>query len=358
MLLATLALTPFLLQDPSPPPRVPAAVATPDPVDREGFPYDRYTTTDALGRRVTFYLSKAPAGGGALPLVLAVQGSGSQSLFLEVDTPQGKRIASGGPEAALLRCARDRVRVLAVEKPGVTFLVQPARPGSAEEGSETFRKEHTLERWIEALHASVEAAASLPGVAAGRVLALGHSEGGQVVCHLAGRSRRVTHVASFAGGGPTQLYDLLTLAREGRLGVPGATPEARVAWLTSAWNEVLAAPDAHDRDFLGHPHRRWTSFLRKSALAALLTSEARVFLAQGSADSAVAASATDMLHAELLARGRAVVYERLADADHGLCTPKDHERRGWLATHEKAVAWFLGAPGEGRADAAASRPGR
>src|SRR5690606_22110701 len=108
------------------------------------FPYERYTTGDALGRRITFYLSKAPATEELLPLIVCVQGSGSQSVFLEVDTPAGKRIASGGPEAVMLSLARERARILVVEKPGVGFCVQPSHPGGAEEGTEEFRREHTL----------------------------------------------------------------------------------------------------------------------------------------------------------------------------------------------------------------------
>lgn len=261
-----------------------------------------------------------------------------------------KRIASGGPEAALLRVARERVRVLAVEKPGVEFLVQPERAGSAAEGSPAFRREHTLSRWVEALHAAVEAAAALPGVDARAVLALGHSEGGHVVCALAARNARITHVASLAGGGPTQLYDLIELARAGKFGPPDAGPDARVAWLREQWAKVLAAPDAEDQFFAGHPHRRWTSFASAPAIPSLLQSKAAVFLAQGTGDQAVAVSAVDVLYAELLARGRAVVYERIAGADHGLCVPGDTERKGWLDVHRKAVDWFLAgsAPAHGR----------
>lgn len=329
----------FACQAPAPP--APSFRAEADPVAREGFPYDRFVVADTLGRRVLFYLSKPPAGAAALPLALAVQGSGSQSVFVEVDTPNGKRIGSGGPESALLRVARDKLRVLVVEKPGVEFLVQPSQPGAAEEGSPEFRREHTLPRWVEALHAAVEAAVQLPGVAAGSVLAVGHSEGGHVVCNLAARNPRIGHVASLAGGGPTQLYDLLALARDGRFGPPDLDGEGRVAWLRREWDKVLAAPDADDLFFAGHPHRRWTSFVRAPAIPSLLASKAAVFLAQGTADQAVAVSAVDMLYAELLAHGRAVVYERLEGADHGLCRSDDRERKGWLDTHRKLVDWFL-----------------
>src|SRR5262245_12473447 len=63
----------------------PAGAKTQPKVEREanpdGIPFDRYTTKDALGRQITFYLSMAERDSKPLPLVVFVQGSGSQSLF-------------------------------------------------------------------------------------------------------------------------------------------------------------------------------------------------------------------------------------------------------------------------------------
>lgn len=309
-----------------------------DPV--ENLPYERYKTTDAFGREITFYLSKAPAADAVLPLIVCVQGSGSQSVFIEVPTPDGPRIGSGGPEAAMLRLGRERARILVVEKVGVEFLVQPKRPGSGEEGSEEFRLEHTLERWTEAVNAAVVAACKLPGVDGSRVLALGHSEGGQVVCHLAAANGHITHVASLAGGGPTQLFDLFELARSGAFGPPEGTADERVAWVLEGWKGVLAAPEAPDQFWLGHPHRRWSSFLSASPAEALGRSKARVFIAHGTADRASSCAAADVLYAEMLARGRDVTYERLEGADHGFRTADDPG--GWMRVHGLVLEWFLG----------------
>jgi len=312
----------------------------------ESFPYTRYHTTDQFDREITFYLSKPPAdapAGASLPLIVSVQGSGSQSVFLEVDTPNGKRIGSGGPEAVVLREYRAKARILVVEKPGVTFLVQPQRPGGAEESSPEFRAEHTLDRWVEALSASILAASKIDGVDASYVLALGHSEGAQVVSHLAAKNPSVTHVAALAGGGPTQLFDLLELAREGTMGVPGATAQERVDWMVAEWNKVLADPQSTDKFFLGHPYRRWTSFLQTSAVDAILSSKANVFLAQGAADTAVSPTATDVMYAELVARGRRVTYRRVDGADHGFMVNGD--RQGWVDTIHAAVDWFMASRG-------------
>jgi predicted peptidase len=167
----------------------------------EHFGFHRFVTRDKFARQINFYISKTRPSEAKLPLVVCIQGSGSQSVFLEVDTPEGKRIGSGGPEAVVAREFRDRVRVLVVEKPGVEFLKQPSNPGSAEEASEEYNREFSLDRWVEAINASLIATIAMPNIDSNQVLALGHSEGGQVACQLAAINDKVTHVANMAGGG-------------------------------------------------------------------------------------------------------------------------------------------------------------
>jgi len=96
---------------------------------RLAIPYHRYTTEDALGRTITFYLSALPGNDppARLPVVLIIPGSGCQSVFQK----QGGRVG-GGLQNLLLAEAKGRARVLIVEKPGVKYLDRPPRPGSAE----------------------------------------------------------------------------------------------------------------------------------------------------------------------------------------------------------------------------------
>src|SRR5262245_35556138 len=117
-----------------------------DPIEL-GIPFQRYTTTDSLGRTITFYLSRTAGGqqGEKLPVALLIQGSGCQSLWKK----RGEQIL-GGQQNLLRNAAQGRVRVLVVEKPGVKFLDEAKRPGGAEGASEEFLREHTLPRWAEA----------------------------------------------------------------------------------------------------------------------------------------------------------------------------------------------------------------
>lgn len=193
---------------------------------------------------------------------------------------------------------------------------------------------------MEAVNAATLAASKWPGVDPTKLLVPGHSEGGQVACEVAAIHKKVSHVAVMAGGGPTQLFDFLHFARSGAMFDPDASPQERVEQLLSGWKEVLKTPQATDQFFLGHTHLRWTSFLKSSPVAAILKSQARVFIAQGIADTNSLPASADVLYAELLARGRDCTYLRIEGGNHGFMKPGD-DGAGWTVPHPKAVQWFL-----------------
>ena len=316
---------------------------TQDKQEIENFAFQRYFTKDKFDRKISFYLSRSKtekSSKAALPLVVCIQGSGSQSIFQKVQTPRGELIGSSGPGSVIARDFGERVRVLVVEKPGVEFLSQPGRPGGSEDGSPEFLKEFSLERWTEAIVAAVRAGCELPVVDSQQILVLGHSEGGQVACAVAAELDSVSHVAVMAGGGPTQLYDLLVFARSGEMYDPNKSADGRVADLMDDWQAVLEDPLATDKFILGHTHLRWSSFLRSSPIDSILKSNAKVFIAQGTADTNSLPASADVLYTELVARGRDCTYERIDGANHGFMQENDNGA-GWGKTNAQAVDWFL-----------------
>jgi pimeloyl-ACP methyl ester carboxylesterase len=306
-----------------------------------GTPFQRYTTKDALGRTITFYLSvlRKDRPQPKRPVALFVAGSGCQSLFRK----RGE-LVMGGHQLLLLAEAKERVRVLVVEKLGVQFLDAPPTPGTARGATKEFLTEHTLGRWAEANIAAVRAAWTLPDIDPARTLVAGHSEGGMVAARVAAELPGVTHVASLSGGGPTQLFDFVSNAGQPRPDDKPGDAARRIQAVYEGWAKVQADPASITEFWMGHPNRRWSSFLKSSVTGELLRSRARVYLAHGLRDTIIPVASHDAAVAELRAHGRDVTAERVEDADHGF-QPKDAPPgppEGMQDLFGRVLTWFLG----------------
>lgn len=300
-----------------------------------GQPYERYFTHDRFGREITFYVTESKSK-EPLPLVVFVQGSGCGSNFIRLEN--GRIVPQNG-QTTMYDVAKGGIRLLIVEKPGVKYLDRGN--GGTPPDAKVFREEHTLERWSEAITAAMKAAKKIPGVDSKRILVMGHSEGGLVACRVAAMNPSVTHVATLAGGGVTQLYDLMVLARKGVFaGQVSDDPEKRAKFLSDEWKKVLADPNAADKDFLGHPYRRWSSFLATSPSEELSNFKGRIYIGQGLEDVNVDASSADALYAQLLARGKDVTYDRVPGVNHSFSTPDDRTGKGWTDEMRRVLAWF------------------
>jgi pimeloyl-ACP methyl ester carboxylesterase len=313
-----------------------------------GMPYHRYTTKDALGRTITFYLSSLPGKKAAtkLPVALIILGSGCQSVFEK----QGEFVA-GGLQNLLLGEAKGRVRILIVEKPGVKYLDMPPQPGTAEGASAEFLKEHTLPRWTAANVAALQAAWTLADIDPSRTLVLGHSEGGIIAARVAAELPKVSHVASLAGGGPTQLFDLVANSARPQPNDKRGDAARRVQEVYEEWAKIQTDPESISRFWMAHPYRRWSSFLKYSVTEELLRTKARIYVAAGTRDEAIPVAAHDILVAELRARGRDLTAERVEGADHGFQTeemPKVGPPVGMQALFGRVLNWFLTAEGKSR----------
>ena len=152
------------------------------------------------------------------------------------------------------------------------------------------------------------------------------------------------YVAALAGGGVgSRLSGLLQSARAATL-YQDLPPEstAQVRKLLDEWKAVLERPDSIDDFFFGHPYRTMVSFCRASGLDDLKLTRARFYLAQGTADPVVKSANLDSFLGVLLAQGRDVIADLIADADHGFQFPADPSRDGQRELFERIRTWFLG----------------
>ena len=294
-----------------------------------GTAFRRYSAKDQFGRTITFYLSES-APERSIPLVVFVQGTGCSSLFHS----QNGRIMQGA-FVLLLDSVRGRARVLVVEKPGVQFLDKQADAEDAKTCRPEFLAEHTLDRWTEAIIASIKAADELPGIDRSKTLIVGGSEGGVVAVHVTNVMPSVTYAASIAGGGPNHLFILADYVRR-----QGLDPEVEVY---GCWANILRDPDSTTQFCWGQPYRLWSSLLKTSLIQECLQSRAALYLVHGTADEWSSIAAFDVMRAELAAKQRKAIFERIEGANHSLSQPGKRPEDGLTAAFGRIVDWFLSA---------------
>lgn len=252
-------------------------------------PFERHFVDDRFQRKITFYLERNPAA-VKLPLAVFILGSGSASNFLVRD---GRTLHA---HRSFLKALDGRARLLVVEKAGVSFGSQPTRAGTALGSSEEFRREHTFDRWVEAISAAIGAARNLDGIDPARTLVAGHSEGAIVAAGVAAQNPFVTHVACLATNGATQLYTFLREARLGRFDSLGKTSDLQVAGLLEKWQDIRRHANDPNRLWLGHAYPRWASFMSRSVLEELPQTGAQIFIANGGEDGADPAASITARH--------------------------------------------------------------
>ncbi|MGE3466689.1 MAG: hypothetical protein AB7J13_07125 [Pyrinomonadaceae bacterium] len=289
----------------------------------KGQPFERLTTKDSLGRAVTYYLSETLASDGSLPLVVFVQGSGCDSLF----RLEGERIVPTGGFATFHDAFGRTARLMLVEKVGVKIL-ESGSDGCVNKAD--FNRENTLDRRAESIRASILNAIDLGSVKASGVIVIGHSEGGLVSARVARMlPKEVSQIALLAAGGPTQLFDLISLARRGSFfSEVSSEPEQRVAHVVEEWKRILKDPGSETKFFFGFAYKRWSSFLRTSPIDELENFSGRIYIGQGVEDQAVDVASADALFADLVTKRKDVVYSRVAGADHSFRFG-DVKRDGW-----------------------------
>jgi pimeloyl-ACP methyl ester carboxylesterase len=292
-------------------------------------PFRRYVAEGRDGQRITFYLSAQQASSHPVPLIVWVQGTGCTSQFVSV----GGRM-SRGLQGVLYSVARGRARILVVEKPGVEFLDDHPDDSDASACRPEFRAKFTLDRWATTIADAIQAARKLPGVDPAKTLVIGHSEGGIVAMRVSNVSPVVTHAASLSGGGPVYLFHMAEFMRS-----KGLDAEKEVY---ACWSDILKDPESDSKFCWGQTYRQWSSFMKTSVIAEALKSHALLYFVHGTADIQQSIAGFDVLRAELSAKQREAVFERIDGADHALDLPNQKVPEGLAAVFDRVENWFLG----------------
>lgn len=285
---------------------IPARAAQPDlPLPVQGTAFEKHVIADDGGRQITYYLSHPKLA--RAPLMVMIQGSGCNPIMNE--QPSGTTSSLFN----LLPFANEgRFTVLAVEKP-FAGMSAGQKPGTGKPCSPAFNDDFTAQSWLRALQAGIKDARKSPWIDHQRTLVFGGSEGAVMATLLAGSDASITDVVAIGGSGTTQLYDFIAQAYRSCFDVSRCLDAVE-----NTARAIAKDPHSATRFAWGHPYKRWTSFFAADPGEQLLRSKARVYLAFGTADTAVPALSQEIMVAKLLGAGRDVTVRRVVDGDHTL----------------------------------------
>ncbi|MBK7582463.1 MAG: alpha/beta hydrolase [Myxococcales bacterium] len=153
--------------------------------------------------------------------------------------------------------------------------------------------------------------AILAGRRPNTVLLFGVSEGGDVAARVAAEDARITHTILLgSGGGISQANELgLLLKRQ-----PGYLGLGSEAELDGAFERIRRQPEALT-EWLGHPYRRWSSYLWSRPLDDLMRGKSRVLALHGSDDMNVPVESARELDTAMKDTGR-LSYVEYPGVDH------------------------------------------
>jgi hypothetical protein len=252
----------------------------------------------------------------ALPLVVFFQGSGYGPIY---------RSAGGVVRNALLLTPQDvpEAHFAVISKPGAPFWAEDADP--AADPPAAYSDRLSLGWRTAAGRLVIEDLVGRPWVDPSVVLAVGHSEGSDVVPWVALETPAVTHVATLAGGALSQAFDFVYEFR--RLADVGEMSfEESQAYVDSVYADlraVYAEPERTDREYLGATYLKWASFLGNPPLDALVRLDIPIYAAGGTLDTKAPIANLDYLMLEFIRRGKENLTYRVWSADHSFQEPTE-----------------------------------
>ncbi|QXP58993.1 dienelactone hydrolase family protein [Olleya sp. HaHaR_3_96] len=122
----------------------------------------------------------------------------------------------------------------------------------------------------------------------GKIIALGHSEGTEVVAKLGTINNKITAIGYFSGSGNAQYYDFILDIRKyvqrGEM-----TEEESIIETEKVFNEVkdiYKDPNSLTKKWIGHSYRKWSTSVEPS-IDNLLKINIPIYVAHGAKDKAV-----------------------------------------------------------------------
>ncbi len=178
-----------------------------------------------------------------------------------------------------------------------------------------------------------------------KIVAIGHSEGSDVVAKLGTINNKITHIGFWSGSGNTQYNDFALFIRkdtnEGK--IDETTSLQRLDSLYAQIEDIEKNPNAIDKFWLDNTYKRWHEF-SEPAVQNLLKINIPIFVAIGTKDQAVPIESSLIIQTEFIRHNKKNLTFRIyPHLDHGfetVPTNEDEEPEDrWMDIFAEFMAW-------------------
>jgi len=154
-----------------------------------------------------------------------------------------------------------------------------------------------------------------------KVIALGISEGGQLIPKLAHECSHITHLVGLSTSGLNQFYSSIINRRmdanAGRITHQEA--QEAIDELFEVYKKVYADPESTEKWYYGHPYKRWGSFCSDIPLDHLVELDIPILYLKGTKDRNSSVLHSDYIMLEFCRLGKTnLTYKTMPGVDHWL----------------------------------------
>ena len=249
-------------------------------------------------------------------ILLYIQGSSAQSLYQVKKENGGVSIGTTVPfDFATIP---DNYLFVVISRKGFPFSTEMDKPFPI---PKAYFENQTLDYRVKQADLVLKDLSEKFNKKFNKTIALGHSEGSDVVAKLGTVNKQVTHFGYWAGGGNTQFIDFVIFIRKdvdkGILTEQQA--KVKIDSLFNDFKAIMADPNATDKFWEGadNSYKRWSHF-SEPPIKNLLQIDKPLFVAIGTKDQAVSVESAYLIPIEFIRHKKNnLTFIAYPDLDHG-----------------------------------------
>lgn len=287
---------------------------------------------DSILGDINFYVTKNGLEKNK-PILLLLDGSGHLPLYSYIKKDDGSSIIYGSIPIHYENLS-EKYHVVLISKPGTPFL-DSLNVNTYKQFLKEYKpsKEYTQKLSLDWRVNSVSKIINFLSKKLrtnNKIIAIGYSEGGQVVPKLAVANKKVTKIVSIVGGGLNQFNDFITAerlkAQKGKITADQA--QTNIDSLNLKFKEIYENPNSTEKFWLGHTYKRWASFCKEIPIESMLKLNIPILLVAGGNDENSPITGMDYVNLEFIRKNKTnLTYKVYPNCDHWFNDQKKETNR-------------------------------